>query len=80
MLLAGHVPDIMGPKGPFAFIKWMQAHGSIYKLLFLDQFVVALLDTDAIAQVTRKTGMWIGAQQWHFWLAAMHCCCAVRLE
>lgn len=50
----------MGPKGPFAMARWMQTYGSMYKLLFLDEFVVVLLDPEAIARVTRKTGKRLG--------------------
>lgn len=53
---AGHVPDIMGAKGPWSFVKWTATYGRLYKLLFLDEFVVVVLDPDTIASVTRRTG------------------------
>lgn len=52
----GHVPDIMGPKGPWSFINWRETYGSLFKLQIADVFVVSLTDPDVIAQVTRKTG------------------------
>jgi hypothetical protein len=52
----GHVTEIMGAKGPWAFVRWTEAYGPIFKLQFLDAFGVVLTDPDAIARVTRKTG------------------------
>lgn len=46
----------MGPKGPWAFIKWTETYGALYKLQFLDVFAVVLTDPDTIARITKKTG------------------------
>ena len=54
--VAGHVPAIMGAKGPWSFIKWHQTYGKIYKLLFLDEHVVVLSDPATITSITRKAG------------------------
>jgi hypothetical protein len=52
----GHVTEIMGDKGPWAFVRWTEAYGPIFKLQFLDSFGVVLTDPNTIARVTRKTG------------------------
>jgi hypothetical protein len=54
--VAGHVPAIMGAKGPWSFIKWHQTYGKIYKLSFLDEHVVVLSDPTTITSITRKAG------------------------
>ena len=56
-LHAGHVGQLMGPKGPFTFLKWGNEYGEVYKVQFMDNMAVVLTNADVIARVTKKTGM-----------------------
>jgi hypothetical protein len=47
----------MGPKGPFTFLKWAEEYGDIYKVQFMDSIAVVLTNPDAIASISRKTGV-----------------------
>lgn len=51
----GHLPECIGPKNPWTYLKWANAYVSIYKVQFMDNFTVILTDYDSITQVTRKT-------------------------
>lgn len=56
-LPAGHVGQLMGPKGPFTFLKWAEEYGDIYKVQFMDSIAVVLTNPDTIARIARKTGV-----------------------
>lgn len=45
----------MGAKGPWAFLKWANAYGPVFKMQFMDSFSIVLTDYESIMRVTRKT-------------------------
>jgi hypothetical protein len=47
----------MGPKGPFTFLKWAEEYGDIFRVQFMDTVAVVLTNPDAIARISKKTGM-----------------------
>jgi hypothetical protein len=54
--VAGHVPQILGPKNAWVFTTWANTYGSLYKLQVLDHFMLVLTDPASIIQLTRKGG------------------------
>ena len=60
----GHIPDIMGSRGPWKLLEWTNTYGPIYKLQFLDIFTVVLTDPDTIAHITRTRGGRWGWAEW----------------
>jgi hypothetical protein len=53
----------MGPKGPFTFLKWAEEYGGIFRVQFMDSVGIVLTNPDAIARISKKTGV-IGCQSW----------------
>lgn len=70
-LSAGHVKQLMGPKGPFTFLKWADQYGDLYKVQFMNSFSVVLTNPDTVARITKKTGVVRGGPAGH---ARVLCC------
>jgi hypothetical protein len=56
---AGHIPDLLGPKGIWSLVEWARTYGPVYKLQMLDGFAVVVTDPEAIARITKRTGVWL---------------------
>lgn len=54
---AGHVSELLGPKGPWVFADWVNKYGPVVKVQVLDSFAVILTDPGTIMRITRKTGV-----------------------
>lgn len=67
----GHLQHIFGPKGVWVLAEWGNAYGPLYKLHFLDEFVLCITDPDTIARITRRTGACGGSGAVHTLYAAV---------